>query len=71
MKRKLLLLLGVSLLLFAFNTTSTVYICDSNSAKAYHRNKECNALKKCNHGIKPMSEIQAIELGKKLCGFEH
>ena len=70
MKRKLLLFFGVSLLLLAFNTTSTVYICDSDSSKAYHHNKECSALKKCTHGIKPVSEAQAIDMGRKLCGFE-
>ncbi|MCF8459716.1 MAG: hypothetical protein K9G46_03255 [Flavobacteriales bacterium] len=50
---------------------SAVYICDSKSSKAYHKDKNCFALKNCTHEIKTVSLYDAQNTyGRTLCGHE-
>ena len=70
--RKLLVLLSFALCLsFTTDRQYTVYICYSKNAKAYHLDKNCFALKNCNHQIYAVSRSEAInKYGRKLCGHE-
>ncbi len=45
-----------------------VYICQSKSAKTYH-NKMCMGLSKCAKGVKQIRLSEAIQSGKKECGY--
>ena len=55
-------------LLFAAPQVSTVYICDSSKAIAYHSNKNCSGLQHCTHKILSVSEKDAINVyGRRKC----
>ncbi len=45
-----------------------VYICQSKSAKTYH-NKMCQGLSKCAKGVRQIGLSEAIQSGKKECGY--
>ncbi len=66
---------GVILLALIFINASsvrtTVYICVSKSAYAYHYDLDCRGLNRCTHEIRAVSEEDAVrEYGRKLCGYE-
>lgn len=44
-----------------------VYVVNSETAKSYHKSKDCVSLKNARHRIKKMSEEEAISHGKKPC----
>jgi hypothetical protein len=49
----------------------TVYLCDSETAYAYHLSKNCRGLNNCKHEIIAVSKETAIgTYGRKICGFE-
>ena len=65
---KLILILATTLLI---NTSgSTVYICDSPTAKKYHYSENCRGLNACTHEIKKMNLSEAKVSGRTLCGWE-
>lgn len=72
MKRKSILLLSLSAVAFAFSFTSerTVYLCNSETAYAYHYDKNCRGLKNCTHGLIEVTESKAKSQKRKLCGWE-
>lgn len=52
-------------------TESTVYICNSTTAKKYHYKKSCRGLNACNHDIKSVSLSDARDkYSRTLCGWE-
>ncbi|RQO72564.1 hypothetical protein DBR40_14740 [Pedobacter sp. KBW01] len=62
------------ILFFLINTTctdsTTVYICNSNSAKKYHLKSDCKGLSTCQHKILKTTLEKAKNDGKTLCGWE-
>ena len=71
MKNKLIIIsLGI---LFNSSTieNSTVFICDSPTAKKYHFNKECRGLNRCTHEIKKISKSEAVKIGFTVCLIEN
>ncbi|HEX5155148.1 MAG TPA: hypothetical protein VFW07_27080 [Parafilimonas sp.] len=45
-----------------------VYICDSNTAYAYHKTKDCSGLNRCTHEIRKITKADAInEYGRRAC----
>jgi hypothetical protein len=61
------LLFCILLLLFPFRQES-VLICKSGTAYAYH-SYNCQGLRGCTHAIERISQIDAVRLGKKACGY--
>jgi hypothetical protein len=60
-------------ILFSFKREqgTNVYVCVSPEAPAYHFNKNCHGLSRCNHQIIIVSKDEAISKYKRrLCGFE-
>lgn len=52
-------------------TTTSVYICNSKTAKKYHYSKTCRGLNACSHDIKSVSLSDAKSKYKRtLCGWE-
>jgi len=48
---------------FAFaKPASTVFICDSKGAKAYHSSKTCSGIKKCTHEIREITLKEATDI---------
>jgi hypothetical protein len=47
----------------------TVYICKGPSSKAYHNDKHCQGLRNCSTPIYSVDISEAIELGRKPCGY--
>ena len=45
-----------------------VTICLSEDAYAYH-NSDCMGLSQCNSSTKKMTEEEAVDIGRKPCGF--
>ena len=50
------------------HSNSTVIICHGEDAFAYH-NSICRGLKNCEASTEEMSKDEAIELGRRPCGF--
>jgi hypothetical protein len=50
--------------------SSKVYICMSASSYAYHYTLECRGIKQCTHEVKSISIKEAMDLGRKECGYE-
>jgi hypothetical protein len=50
--------------------TTTVWICVSPAAVAYHIDKECQGLAKCTHPVISVSKQDAInKYGRRACRF--
>ena len=75
--RKLALLFTISTL-FSFTTpvrtnpvhvkAEYVYICNSTTAYAYHKIKDCSGLDRCTHEIKKVTKDEAInDYGRRAC----
>ena len=65
----------LSLLIFIFahitcKETTTVYICNSPSAKKYHNISNCRGLSNCSYKILKVDIEKAKKDGKTLCGWE-
>lgn len=45
--------------LSAVRTDANVYICDSNTAKAYHNSQNCRGLVKCTHEVVKVTKREA------------
>lgn len=45
----------------------TVYICNSGSAYAYHKDNYCKGLNRCKADINPVTQTQAINWGRRPC----
>lgn len=57
--------------LFVHHTgKTTVYLCDSSSAKKYHLNKNCKGLSSCQHRVTTLTLELAQKKGRTLCGWE-
>jgi hypothetical protein len=64
-------LLLLSCMLFASLVQAqktTVLICISKTAHAYHKSM-CRGLDRCTHSIKELTELEAKRLGKDPCDF--
>lgn len=57
----------------AFQTAETaggnVYVSDSPGSKRYHKDRNCQALKRSTGHITAIDEANAINQGKTLCGW--
>jgi hypothetical protein len=70
-----ILLLGVPMKTSAQNTKiktqikadTSVFICVSPNAYAFHSSKNCRGIQRCTHEIKSTSKIDATKLGYKPC----
>jgi hypothetical protein len=49
---------------------SSVYICDSSTAKKYHLRNDCQGLSKCTHRIIEITLQDAKKRKFELCKFE-
>ncbi len=50
---------------------TTVYICNSTTAKKYHYSKTCRGLGACKHDIKEVNITDAkTKYNRTLCGWE-
>ncbi len=70
---KQLLFTTALLVLTSFAPTSedtNVYICDNGKTEVYHLDKNCSALRKCTHGVKPLKLSEAKAKKLRLCGLE-
>ncbi len=47
--------------LYAAQAENEVYICDSNTAKAYHSNQNCRGLNRCTHEVVKVIKKEAEE----------
>lgn len=66
---------SLSLLLLLTYTTlkisaTTVYLCDSKSAKKYHLDAKCRGLSNCSYKIIKTTVDQAKKQGKTMCKWE-
>ncbi len=65
--KRLTLLLSL-LISLSFTSSTTVYVCDSNTSVAYHSNRSCKGLNRCAHTIISVTENDAItRYGKRAC----
>ncbi|RYD82209.1 MAG: hypothetical protein EOP53_04345 [Sphingobacteriales bacterium] len=46
---------------------TTVYVCDSKSAYAYHATSGCRYLNRCTHGVITLSKSNAESSGYSAC----
>lgn len=53
----------------AFSSTGNVYVSDSPGSKRYHRDRNCQALKRSTGHITATDENDAVSQGKTLCGW--
>lgn len=70
MKRLAIIALSVIALSFSGSGDQIVMICNNGQTKVYHRNANCQGLKRCDHQIVKMSESDAKGKGLRLCGYE-
>ena len=47
-----------------------VYICKEPNSYVYHYSPHCWGLKKCSTALKKITEKEAKEKGRRLCGYE-
>lgn len=47
-----------------------VYVCQSATAKRYHRNENCRGIKQCKHSIERTTVKRAEAVGLTICKFE-
>ncbi len=45
----------------AARTDASVYICDSKTAKAYHKDQDCRGLSRCTHEVVKVTKKEAEE----------
>lgn len=73
MRMKLLrrsLAISSLLLLTAAVQTQNVYICNSDGATRWHRDRACRGLKQCEKNVKQVSMADARKRKLTKCGFE-
>ena len=66
----LFILLAISMGLRPRPSGTIVHICTGPNAEVYHYDNGCRGLNSCKHEIKAISKEKAIELGRRLCGWE-
>jgi hypothetical protein len=70
--RKIIIGLIFSISLLSFdNFQSKVYICNGVKSKVYHKSNTCNGLNRCAAKVSPVSERQAIKMGRRKCRIEY
>ena len=58
--------------LTAARTDANVYICDSKTAKAYHKGEDCRGLNRCTHEVVKVTKREAEEeYGRVPCQVCH
>lgn len=67
--KKLLLLLFVSVLLYSCGGNDKVYICNGRHSKSYHKHPDCEGLRRCSTELEKITKQQAIDKGRKPCGY--
>jgi hypothetical protein len=74
--KQVLIYLTISLLLASFTATNAeynsveqtkVYVVMSSSSYAYHKTKNCSAVKKATHEVKEVTLEEAQKMGRKPC----
>ncbi|OFZ51113.1 MAG: hypothetical protein A3D92_09075 [Bacteroidetes bacterium RIFCSPHIGHO2_02_FULL_44_7] len=70
MKTGLILFISFFALSFAPSQQKTVFLCDNGTTEVYHLDKDCSALRRCTHGVIPLSLPEAKEKGLRACGLE-
>lgn len=67
------LMMAAALYLFGSgpNSSDTVYICVSPTAKKFHASKECHGLQKCTHTISAVTQSDAAKKGYTACKIEY
>ena len=50
--------------------SSYVYICKGPNSAAYHYNPHCRGLRQCSTDVEKLTVKEAVEKGRKLCGYE-
>ncbi len=50
------------------DSITSVYICNSPSAYAYHYNEFCSALNRCSYSVKRITRAEAKKRGRTPCG---
>jgi hypothetical protein len=68
--KTILFIILAGLALSFTSSEPNVYICNNGKTEVYHLNKECSALKRCTHGIRPMTLSEAKNKRLRLCGNE-
>lgn len=48
-----------------------VYICKGHNSTAYHYNPHCRGLRQCSTDVEKLTVKEAVEKGRKLCGYEN
>ncbi|MGY4384673.1 5-bromo-4-chloroindolyl phosphate hydrolysis protein [Pedobacter sp. UYP24] len=52
------------------DNSKTVYVCDSKSAKKFHKNSKCRGLSTCQYKIVETNLGNATKKGMTLCRWE-
>lgn len=60
----------ILLLLITYQTSTTVYICNSDKATKYHLKENCRGLSNCSYKIVKTTLEKAKKDKKTLCGWE-
>ena len=47
-----------------------VYICKSSNSYTYHYSPNCRGLRRCSTDLEKLTVKEAVEKGRKLCGYE-
>lgn len=47
-----------------------VYICKGPNSTAYHYSPHCRGLRRCSTDLEKLTVKEAVEKGRKLCGYE-
>lgn len=68
----LLIISFVSMITCSSNEVSEtyVYICKGPNSTAYHYSPHCGGLRQCSTDLEKLTIKEAVEKGRKLCGYE-
>jgi hypothetical protein len=67
-KRWVVVLISFLLLFFSCKNNTSVMICKSSTAHAYHI-RNCKGLRSCTHEIETITLKEAEDMGRTPCGY--
>ena len=67
--KKILLLVGIMFIFYSCNNQDKVYICNGRYSKSYHKHPDCEGLRRCSTELEKITKQQAIDMGRKPCGY--
>ena len=67
--KKFILMVVMAMFTVQMANAADVYISQSSSAKAYHKDKNCRSLKRTTAQIAKVTESEAKKFGRKPCAF--